>query len=137
MGAAGDLQVRNITAWNEHDEAGWTGTYSRQTRFTGPGGAGGSGPEGAAAFFHAWTDSFPDNQCKVLRVVDGGDCAIWEGVFEGTHTGALNTPSGAIPATGKRVALPFVVVNGFSAGQFTDFALYFDVQGMLVQLGLT
>lgn len=42
-----------------------------------------------------------------------------------------------MPATGKRVAVPFVTVQGFAHDRFTTFALYFDQMELLTQLGLT
>ncbi len=136
MGTAGDLQDANITAWNDHDEASWVDQFSPDATFRGPGGVSGSGTEMATTFYHLWQDAFPDNQVRIIRIVDGGDVAVMEAVFEGTQTDALDAPGGSIPATGKRVAIPFVTVQGFANDRFTTFALYFDQMELLTQLGL-
>ena len=105
--------------------------------FRGPGGVSGSGTEMARTFYHLWQDAFPDNQVRIVRIVDGDDVAVLEAVFEGTQTDALNAPAGSIPATGKRVAIPFVTLQDFANDRFTTFALYFDQMELLTQLGLT
>jgi hypothetical protein len=69
-------------------------------------------------------------------MLEDGDTAILQAVFEGTHTEALNAPDQAIPATGKRVSIPFVTLNTFDAGKLTNFALYFDRVELLSQLGV-
>ena len=61
---------------------------------------------------------------------------VLEGVFEGTHTAALNAPGGSIPATGKWVTIPFVWVLRVAGDRFTSFAVYFDQMELLTQLGL-
>ncbi len=137
MGTARDLLEANIRAWNDHDEASWTNQFSSDATFSGPGGVSGSGTEMARTFYHIWQDAFPDNQVRIVRIVDGGDAAVLEGVFEGAQTDALNAPGGSIPATGKRVAVPFVTVQSFAGDRFTTFALYFDQMELLTQLGLT
>jgi hypothetical protein len=42
----------------------------------------------------------------------------------------------SIPATGKRVAVPFVSVLRVAGDRFTSFAVYFDHVEFLTQLGL-
>ena len=63
---------------------------------------------------------------RVVAILEDGDTAILQAVFEGTHTAVLNAPDQPIPATGKRVSIPFVTLNTFSGEKITNFALYFD-----------
>ncbi len=58
-------------------------------------------------------------------------------VFGATHTAALDGPRGSIPATGKRVTVPFASLLGASGDRFTSFAVYFDQMEFLTELGLT
>jgi carboxymethylenebutenolidase len=90
----------------------------------------------ARTFYRIWQDAFPDNQLKTLQIIDGEDAVVLEGVFEGTHTAALDARGGSTSATGKRVAVPFVSVLGVSGDRFTSLALYFDQMELLTQLGL-
>jgi predicted ester cyclase len=136
MGNVRSLQEGQITTWNDHNEASWVDLFSPEATFSGPGGVRGSGTEMARTFYHIWQDAFPDSQLKTLQIVDGEDTVVLEGVFEGTHTEALNAPGGPILATGKRVAVPLVSVLGVAGDRFTSFAVYFDQMELLTQLGL-
>jgi predicted ester cyclase len=136
MSSVRSLQEDQIRIWNDHDEASWVGLFSAGATFTAPGGAHGSGTEMAKKFYHIWQDAFPDNQLKTLQIIDGANAVVLEGVFEGTHTAALNAPGGSIPATGRRVTIPFVSVLGVAGDRFTSIAVYFDQMELLRQLGL-
>jgi predicted ester cyclase len=60
-----------------------------------------------------------------------------EGVLEGTHKGPLAGPGGQmIPATYKRVRLPFCELTRMENGKIAEELVYFDLVGMLMQLGL-
>jgi hypothetical protein len=94
------------------------------------------GAEIVATFYRLWQEAFPDNQCRTVRIVDGGASGALEAVFEGTHTETVRAPSGDLPATGHHVSVPFVNICAFSEGPYTDFVLYFDQIELLTQLGL-
>jgi predicted ester cyclase len=137
VGTARDLLEANIRVWNEHDETSWTDHFNPDATFNGPGGVSGSGTEMARTFYHIWQDAFPDNQVRIVRIIQDNDAAALEAVFEGTQTDVLNAPGQSVPATGNRVAIHFVAVYGFAGDRFTTFALYFDQMELLTQLGLT
>jgi predicted ester cyclase len=136
MSSVRSLQEDQIRTWNDHDEASWLNLFSPEATFTAPGGVHGSGTEMARTIYHIWQDAFPDNQLKTLQIIDGEDAVVLEGVFEGTHTAAINTPSGSIPATGRHVAIPLTSVLKIAGDRFTSFAVYFDQMELLTQLGL-
>jgi hypothetical protein len=48
----------------------------------------------------------------------------------------LNAPGGLIPATGRRVAVPFISVLRVIGDRFTSIAVYFNSMELLTQLGL-
>jgi hypothetical protein len=48
---------------------------------------------------------------------EDGDNGFLEAVFKGTHTGPLNAPSGTVPATGKAIEIPFVVMAKVEGGE--------------------
>jgi ketosteroid isomerase-like protein len=133
---ARELIEKNLERWNAKDQAGWSALFADDATLAGPGGLRGSGPEIVTTFYRLWQEAFPDNECRTLRIVDGGSSGVLEAVFEGTHTETLQAPSGALSATGRRVSVPFVNVCEFSGDRFTDFVLYFDQVEMLTQLGL-
>jgi hypothetical protein len=56
---------------------------------------------------------------------EDGDNGFLEAAFKGTHTGPLNAPSGAVPATGKAVEIPFIVMAKVEGGKYNSFHLLF------------
>ncbi|NMO93661.1 nuclear transport factor 2 family protein, partial [Actinomycetospora sp. TBRC 11914] len=131
-----ELIEHMLDTWNAKDEAAWTALFTDDATLTAPGGVSGSGTEMASMFFRLWQESFPDNRCRAVRAVGGESGGLMEAVFEGTHTETLHAPSGDVPATGRRVSVPFVNVCEFSGERMTYFALYFDQVELLTQLGL-
>jgi steroid delta-isomerase-like uncharacterized protein len=82
-----------------------------------------------------WRQAFPDVTGEVQRAVAGGDTAAEEVVWTGNHMGPLETPSGTIPATGRRVeaaATLWVTVRG---GKATAIRHHLDVLTLLQQVG--
>ena len=136
MGEARTLTENYVKVWNDHDAAGWLDSFSADAALVAPGGVSGSGAEMVNMFYALWQDAFPDNQVRVVAIVEDGDMSVLQAVFEGTHTSTLNAPDQSIPATGKRVSVPFVNVNKIGGGKLTNFALYFDRAELLGQLGL-
>lgn len=135
MGETKQLLEKNLAAWNAHDKAGWTGDIADDCEVRGPG-VSGSGRELRDMFFSMWTDGFPDNRIKPSVIAGDGEDGLLEAVFEGTHTGSLNTPTGPIAATHRRVSIPFVATSKIGGGRFQSFHLYFDQVELMTQLGL-
>lgn len=136
MGYAKDLVDQSTKAWNAHEFGEWSAAFSEDAELAGPGGVSGSGRDAQQMFYSIWQDGFPDNQITNIRIGEDGDTAVLEAVFEGTHTGVLRAPSGDVPATGKRVRVPFVVTYTCADGRFTGFRLYFDQMDLITQLGI-
>ena len=137
MGHAKDLIDRSLKSWSARQFGEWSADYAEDAELTGPGGLTGRGRDIQQAFYSIWQDGFPDNQITNVRITEDGDRAVLEAVFEGTHTGVLKAPSGDIPPTGQRVAIPFVGTYTLGGGQYTSFRLYFDQMDLITQLGLT
>jgi predicted ester cyclase len=127
---------RSVEVWNAHDKAGWTKDVADDCEFKVPGGISGSGRDLRDLLFSMWTDAFPDNRINASRIGEDGAYGILEAVFEGTHTGTLNAPTGAIPPTKKRVSIPFVTTSSIKDGRYEAFHLYFDQVELMTQLGL-
>ena len=136
MGVSKELLSRGIEAWNRHDPNAWTSLYSDDTEVFAVGGVSASGPEAVQMVYSTWQEAFPDNQVKPQQLIEEGETTVLEATFEGTHTGTLNTPSGAFPATGKRVSIPYVLMSRARAGKMNRVALYFDQMDVMSQLGL-
>jgi predicted ester cyclase len=75
-------------------------------------------------------------QVEDTNVIAGDNGAVIEFIGRGTHTGTLASPMGEIPPTGRRVELPFCEVYRITNGKIVGGSTYFDLAGMLQQLGL-
>jgi ketosteroid isomerase-like protein len=86
-----------------------------------------------------WLAGFPsERRHELTRVVEIDGTVYCEGVFHGVNAGAMETPEGTLPATGKTLAMPFAIVVEIDvdAGHATGVHVYFDQLGFLGQLGL-
>jgi len=135
MGETRARLEQNIQHWNAHDSAAWVGDFSPDAQVVAPG-ASGSGTEMVKTLYSTWQDAFPDNEVRVTDIFQDGAAAILQAEFQGTQTGTMNAPDQTIPATGRRVNIPFVTINRFDGGTITQFTLYFDRAELLGQLGL-
>jgi len=135
MGETRTLEEQNVKAWNDHDSSGWVDHFSLDAEVTAPG-VSGSGTDTVRMFYSIWQDAFPDNQVHVGAIFEDGDTAILQADFVGSHTETMKTPDQLIPATGKRVSIPFVTLSKYYRGKIVNFALYFDRAELLGQLGL-
>ncbi len=94
--------------------------------------------EGADAVmdvFKAWKTAMPDVQGRIQKVAASGDSAIFEVVWEGTHSGPLMTPDGTIPASGKSQRTPGVLSVDVQDGVIVASRNYFDMLTLLQQIG--
>lgn len=80
--------------------------------------------------------AFPDVKVEIRTLLEQGDQVVVEGVARGTHRGALQTPQGEIPPTGKRMELSFLEIYEMQNGEIQSGRMYFDALGFFRQLGL-
>jgi steroid delta-isomerase-like uncharacterized protein len=81
--------------------------------------------------------AFPDARFTLRAVIEAGETAAVEYNLGGTHSGPLATPDGEIPATGKQLSIGGAVFSRLNAqGEVVEERRYYDVAGMLAQLGL-
>jgi ketosteroid isomerase-like protein len=128
---------RGTETFNAHDIAGFAEVLAEDVVFTAPGGLRGESKAACIAFYGSWFAAFPDAHVDVHHVHIIGDVAVEEGTFTGTHNGALKSPAGDIPPTGRPVRIAYVQVLRFRGGKHVSFNLMFDRLAMLEQLGLT
>jgi ketosteroid isomerase-like protein len=127
---------KGTETFNAHDIDGFTGVLAGDVTYRAPGGIGGRGKEACAQFFAGWFGAFPDAHVDVRALHITGDVAVEEGTFTGTHDGALHSPAGDIPPTGRPVAIDYVQVLRIRGGKHVSFNLMYDRFLMLEQLGL-
>jgi steroid delta-isomerase-like uncharacterized protein len=101
-----------------------------------PAGASFRGPEGYQQFLSVWLTAFPDAKVEVKNIAAGDDFAVAQFTGKGTHKGPLKTPAGDVPPTGKPMAVEFCEVYSLKGGKIASCDLYFDVMGLMKQLGV-
>jgi predicted ester cyclase len=80
--------------------------------------------------------AFPDNEWVIAHQVASGDTVATEYLLEGTHSGTLTTPVGALTPTGKRVRSRLCDVSRVSDDQIASVHLYWDNLAFMEALGV-
>jgi steroid delta-isomerase-like uncharacterized protein len=93
------------------------------------------GPEQTVQANQAWRQAFPDARGTVDNALVSGDTAVLEITWEGTQRGPLNSPTGTIPPSGKRIKLPAVQVVRIQGNKVKETRHYFDMLSMMEQIG--
>jgi uncharacterized protein (TIGR02246 family) len=84
-------------------------------------------------FFRA----FPDLKIEFLTILPSGNHIAFEQIVRGTNTGAIISPEGEIPPTGKKVEFKAVWIGRISAsGLIEEDRSYYDTLDFMRQLGL-
>lgn len=87
--------------------------------------------------FVGYATAFPDSQLQIERTFGQKDWVCGEFTFAGTHTGPLPGPGGQIvQPTNRPLRMTYAVVFKFKRGEITERREYFDLAGMMTQLGL-
>ena len=85
--------------------------------------------------WQGWAKAIPDSKATFVAEYAIGDTAIIEVVWKGTHTGPLQTATGTIPPSNKRIELPACQVIKIEGGKVKSFTQYFDMATLLAQIG--
>ena len=75
---------------------------------------------------------FPDFHYDFTQLHHADDAIVVEGAFRGTHEGTWR----GLPATGRRVDFPMLLVFPFEGEQMLGERIYFDLITVLRQLGV-
>jgi steroid delta-isomerase-like uncharacterized protein len=111
--------------------------YAEGYIYEGPGAPGPLSVDQSQALTQGFIDAFPDLHFEMTNRIADGDFVVINWVSTGTHKGPLRTPSGnAIPPTGRSGTVPGSTTYEFKNGKITHAWIYWDMAGMLAQLGL-
>jgi predicted ester cyclase len=77
--------------------------------------------------------AFPGYQLSMEDLIVEGDKIAVRSVMTGTHQGNLM----GIPATGKQVTVPLMMIYRIDDGKIAEFWINADTLGLLQQLGMT
>jgi steroid delta-isomerase-like uncharacterized protein len=82
-----------------------------------------------------WKKAFPDVKGAIQTAVEGDDKVVLEIVWDGTQSGELVSAMGTIPPSYKRAKTPAVQVVTFRGDKIAETHHYFDLMGLLAQIG--
>jgi steroid delta-isomerase-like uncharacterized protein len=82
-----------------------------------------------------WKQAFPDAVAEIISAVGTEDAAVLEVSFTGTQDGALESPQGAIPPSGKQATVRTANVVRATDGKIAHVCQYFDLLTILAQIG--
>ena len=94
------------------------------------------GADQVIGVWQGWAAAFPDSKATFNSAQASGDNVVLEVTWQGTHQGPLQTPKGAIPATGKRIDIRACIVCETAGEKAKVQRQYFDMATMLQQLGI-
>jgi steroid delta-isomerase-like uncharacterized protein len=83
-----------------------------------------------------WKHAFPDAKGTIRNVVSTGNTVVQEVLWEGTQDGDLPTPTGTLPASGRRIMVPATLWLTFQGDQVREIHHHIDMMGMMQQLGV-
>ena len=133
-----EIVTKAIDALNRHDADAFTALYATEATAYDP-----QYPEplkGREAIqkdIEDFFQAFPDVQATVINAVVSGDTIAFEVEMSGTHQGPLVSPTGAIPATNRRMEMRGARFNRVDAeGRIMECNRYYDLAGIMMQLGL-
>jgi len=79
----------------------------------------------------AFRTALPDLNNTFEEQIVEGNVVVTRGTTHGTHQG----PLGDLPATGKTVAIPWVVFTRFDGGRIVEDWEVYDELGLMMQIG--
>jgi predicted ester cyclase len=132
---ANALQVieRHIAAFRAKDQD--AEPWAADAELVSPGGRF-EGREQVLGFLKVFWAAFPDARLEISRSIEDGELAAAEGMLIGTQTGALQTPDGEIPPTGRGVQVRWMSMYEVRGDEIASEHLYFDQVELMTQLGV-
>ena len=119
-----------IELWNQGMLDAEAELFAPNYIYHGPGGdvSGFAGWRTMAAMYRA---AFPDAVMSIDDQVAEGDRVATRATARGTHRG----PLGSVPASGKHVVIPIILIDRISGGRLVETWETFDQLGMLQAMG--
>jgi predicted ester cyclase len=133
MANARQVIERHIAAFRAKDQD--AEPWSADAELVTPGGRF-EGREQVLGFLKMYWDAFPDARLEITRSIEDGELVMAEGMMIGTQTGALQTPDGEIPPTGRGVQIRWMSTYDVRGDEIASEHLYFDQVEFMTQLGV-
>lgn len=94
------------------------------------------GADGLIPIWQGWAQAFPDSKATFNNALVSGNNVVLELTWKGTHKGPLQTPKGAIAATGKTFEIRACAIIEMAAEKAKSERHYFDMATLFEQLGV-
>ena len=137
--AVEEIIEKHFKSFNDHDGKSFAAHYTNKVVIHDPQYAEPlQGRDAVQKDIEDFFAAFPDIQFSVTnRIASRGHVAV-EGVATGTHRGSIETPNGPLKATNKQAKIEFALfMQVDDSGHITAERRYYDLAGMMQQLGLT
>ena len=85
--------------------------------------------------WRGWATTLPDSNASFDNVSVSGNTVTLELTWRGTQTGPLQTPTGLLPPSGRKIELRACQVVDVADGKVQAVRHYFDMATLLRQLG--
>jgi steroid delta-isomerase-like uncharacterized protein len=93
------------------------------------------GADAAISAWQGWAQAFPDSKATFNSALVSGDSVVLELTWKGTHKGQLQTPGGAVAATGKPIEIRACAIMQMVGEKARLQRHYFDMATLFEQLG--
>src|SRR5260370_5789741 len=127
---------RNLKAFNAHDLEAMARDAAPDIEGTAPGDVKLKGPQAFKEFNQNFITAFPDARVEAKSILAQGNHVVVDGIFTWTHNGTLKTPTGDVPATGRKVKGEYVQIAEVDRGLIKKASLVFDQVQLMTQLGM-
>lgn len=130
-----ELGERLEEAFNANDWAAYAARMTNDTLFESPR-MRGRGPQEIIEYVKGVKEAYPDMRAKATSVLTSGNTLVRELIWEGTHSGPMQTPQGTIPPTNRRITFKGVVLlEASNDGKVVAVREYYDRAAIMAQLG--
>ncbi|HEY1357905.1 MAG TPA: ester cyclase [Thermoleophilaceae bacterium] len=131
------LARQEVEAFNAGDWDGLRATMTDDSVYVEPGTQRRvEGTDAVLEVNQGWKAAFPDASGTVTDAFACGDRVAIQVTWTGTQSGPLGLPGGGeVPATGRQVNIQACQVMRVADGKIAETCHFFDVLGMLEQLG--
>ena len=131
-----DVARANVEAFNAGDWEGLAATFASEGVYDEVGTQRRlQGQEAILDANRGWKEAFPDATGRIDRAMADNDTVTLEITWEGTHSGPLHTPTGAIAPTNRHFAVRAAQVFEIEGDRIRESHHYFDMVTLLQQLG--
>jgi steroid delta-isomerase-like uncharacterized protein len=127
-----EICIAHVTTENAHDFDVAIGMFAHPRYEVVATGEVYDGSERLHGFMNESVTAFPDFHFDTERMHHSDDSIVVEGRYRGTHEGTWR----GLPATGRKVDFPMIIVFPFEGEKMMGEKLYFDLNTALRQLGV-